>query len=160
MKKIMIATGIVVVLVIAFALFQMTGNDTTEDIPGVIEDEIIEDVDIIDDMPDEIDNALEDRDPDHVLTLTGSSGFTFVMNGEVNPDIVVSEGDLVRIEFSNVDGMPHDWVLDEFNAATDIINDGESDVIEFVASESGEFEYYCSVGQHRQQGMFGKFIVE
>jgi len=32
--------------------------------------------------------------------------------------------------------------------------------VEFVADQEGAFEYYCSVGNHRQQGMKGTLIVE
>ena len=54
----------------------------------------------------------------------------------------------------------HDWVLDEFNAKTKVIQGGQTDTVEFTASKAGTFEYYCSVGQHRQMGMVGKFIVQ
>ncbi len=32
--------------------------------------------------------------------------------------------------------------------------------VEFTADKKGTFEYYCSVGEHRVNGMKGKFIVE
>jgi plastocyanin len=65
---------------------------------------------------------------------------------------------LVRIEFTSTSGY-HDWVVDEFDAATEKVSDGESSFVEFVALGSGSFEYYCSVGSHRAAGMEGKFIV-
>ena len=74
-------------------------------------------------------------------------------------EIKVKQGDKVRITFMNADGM-HDWKLDEFNAATQIIQGGKQETIEFVASKKGTFEYYCSVGQHRAMGMKGNLIVE
>ena len=74
-------------------------------------------------------------------------------------EIRVKEGDKVRINLSAAEGM-HDWVIDEFNAGTDRIQAGQSDSIEFVANRKGEFEYYCSVGNHRAMGMVGKLIVE
>jgi plastocyanin len=73
-------------------------------------------------------------------------------------EIRVNLGDTVRLTYENGGGR-HDWVLDEFDAATDVIRSGESQTIEFVASEAGEFEFYCSVPGHRQAGMFGSFIV-
>jgi len=90
--------------------------------------------------------------------ITGES-FKFMMNGVENPDLVVKKGDTVRIEFESTSGF-HDWVLDEFNAATQKVNSGDKTSVEFVADETGTFEYYCSVGSHRQQGMSGNFIVE
>jgi plastocyanin len=72
----------------------------------------------------------------------------------------VNRGDLVRIDLLNNDVMPHDWVVDELNARTEIINKNESTSVEFRADIVGTFEYYCSVGQHRQRGMFGNIKVQ
>lgn len=75
--------------------------------------------------------------------------------------ITVNQGDTVRIIFTNTDSsMPHDWVLDEFNARTQQLGPGESETIEFVATETGEFEFYCSVNGHRANGMVGTLTVE
>lgn len=86
------------------------------------------------------------------FTIRGSS-FSF------DPKtITVNKGDTVRITFINDQGF-HDWVLDEFNARTQQLKAGESETITFVADKSGTFEYYCSVGTHRQQGMVGTLTV-
>jgi plastocyanin len=74
-------------------------------------------------------------------------------------EIRVKEGDTVVINFTNTGGF-HDWVLDEFNARTKQLADGGKETVTFVASKKGTFEYYCSVGQHRQMGMKGNLIVE
>jgi nitrosocyanin len=74
-------------------------------------------------------------------------------------EIKVKKGDTVKITFTNKEGF-HDWVLDEFNAKTKQIKAGETDTISFVADKAGTFEYYCSVGNHRAQGMKGNLIVE
>ena len=71
----------------------------------------------------------------------------------------VKKGDTVKIHFLSVGGM-HDWVLDEFSAKTPRVSEGQSADIEFQATKTGTFEYYCSVGTHRQMGMVGKLIVE
>lgn len=74
--------------------------------------------------------------------------------------MTVKQGDTVRIVFTNTDAsMPHDWVVDEFNARTKVLKPGESETIEFVADAAGEFEFYCSVGQHRANGMVGTLTV-
>lgn len=93
-----------------------------------------------------------------VFTVTGIN-FAFVQDDVENPDIVVNVGDTVRIEFESTDGF-HDWVVDEFNAATEKVRPGTPTVVEFVADKAGTFEYYCSVGSHRANGMVGKFIVQ
>jgi len=50
--------------------------------------------------------------------------------------------------------------MNEFNARTKQIKAGETETIEFIADKVGSFEYYCSVGQHRQMGMVGTLVVE
>jgi plastocyanin len=87
------------------------------------------------------------------FTVEGSQ-FKFTPN-----ELKVKKGDTVEIVFKNSEGF-HDWVLDEFNAKTKQISAGESETISFVADKTGTFEYYCSVGKHRQMGMVGNLIVE
>lgn len=73
--------------------------------------------------------------------------------------ITVKKGDTVRINFTNAEGV-HDWVVDEFTGGrTKILQSGQSETIEFVADKAGTFEYYCSVGTHRQMGMKGTLTV-
>jgi len=74
-------------------------------------------------------------------------------------EIRVTEGDTVTINLTNSAGL-HDWVVDEFDAATEIIRAGEETSVTFVADKVGTYEYYCSVGNHRAQGMVGTLIVE
>ncbi len=74
-------------------------------------------------------------------------------------EIRVKRGDKVVINFRNTGGF-HDLVIDEFNVRTAQIQSGSSETIEFIADKSGSFEYYCSVGSHRQMGMRGTLIVE
>lgn len=87
------------------------------------------------------------------FTLTGAN-FKFSLT-----EFRVNKGDTVKINFTSND-MMHDFVVDEFNARTKVVPSGESDSVTFVADKSGEFEYYCSVGQHRANGMVGTLIVE
>lgn len=74
-------------------------------------------------------------------------------------EIRVKKGDTVTINFESTDGY-HDWVIDEFGAATEKVQPGTPTSVTFVADRSGSFEYYCSVGNHRAQGMVGTLIVE
>lgn len=74
----------------------------------------------------------------------------------------VSPGDIVTINLTNSGGK-HDWVVDEISgAATAIINSGQSDSITFTVPQSAAgktYKFYCSVGNHRAQGMEGNFVV-
>ncbi len=87
------------------------------------------------------------------FTVTGK-GLSFDLK-----EMKVKKGDKVKVTFINAEGF-HDWVLDEFNVKTKQIAAGQSETVEFTADKTGTFEYYCSVGKHRQNGMFGKLIVE
>lgn len=99
-----------------------------------------------------------DRDEQTEVKEFEVSGANFAFTPNT---MTVERGDTVRITFTNTDeSMPHDWVIDEFNARTQILQPGESETIEFVADEDGEFEFYCSVGNHRAQGMVGTLTVQ
>lgn len=88
-----------------------------------------------------------------VFDLTGSN-YAFSES-----EIRVNEGDTVTIHFQSEGGF-HDWVVDEFDAATEKVRAGEETTVTFVANATGSFEYYCSVGDHRARGMVGTLIVE
>jgi plastocyanin len=86
------------------------------------------------------------------FTVTGSN-FSF------SPKTMqVNRGDRVRIVFQNQSGT-HDLVVDGYNTRTKVLQGGQSETLEFVANQSGSFEYYCSVGNHRQMGMKGTLTV-
>ncbi len=74
-------------------------------------------------------------------------------------EIRVNKGDFVRINFKSESGF-HDWTVDEFNAKTKQLNAGQGDSVDFTVDKTGTFEFYCSVGTHRQMGMVGKLIIE
>ena len=74
-------------------------------------------------------------------------------------EITVQKGDFVKIIFENAGGM-HNFILEAFEVATDIIKTGETSTVEFHANESGTFEYYCAVGNHMKMGQVGKLIIE
>jgi plastocyanin len=86
------------------------------------------------------------------FTVLGTS-FAFAPS-----NITVNKGDTVKINFINNVGL-HDFVIDEFNVKTKQLKVGETETITFVADKSGTFEYYCSVGTHREQGMVGTITV-
>lgn len=87
------------------------------------------------------------------FTVTGEN-FRFSL-GEMK----VRKGDTVRVTFKSTAGF-HDWTIDEFHAATKQLTAGGQETVSFVADRAGRFEYYCSVGTHRQMGMKGTLIVE
>lgn len=97
-------------------------------------------------------NLQENETPEKTFTITGKN-FSFTPS-----EIRVAKGDKVKIIFQNDEGF-HDWVIDEFNAKTPQIPAGQTATVEFIADITGQFEFYCSVGQHRQLGMKGILFV-
>ncbi|WKZ25676.1 MAG: cupredoxin domain-containing protein [bacterium] len=100
-----------------------------------------------------VDESTE-QDLSSVITVEGGSTY-------FKPNVIrVKQGQLVKIEFKNVEGN-HNFVLDEFDIETKEIGPNQiTEGIEFIADKVGEFEFYCSVSNHRQLGMVGKLIVE
>ncbi len=91
--------------------------------------------------------------PDVVSITVENEGMKFLPS-----TLTVKKGQTVRLTFKNSGGF-HDWKIDEFNAATKQMPAGTEETIEFVADKAGSFEYYCSVGKHREMGMKGTLTV-
>ena len=72
--------------------------------------------------------------------------------------IKVQKGDKVKITFNNTSGF-HDFKIDEYGMATKQTQSPTTEVLEFTADKVGSFEYYCSVGSHRANGMKGTLQV-
>lgn len=105
-------------------------------------------------------------------TDTSAAGGTMLADSEVTkveleagsfyyaPDTIrVKKGETVRIVMTSKD-MMHDFNIDELDVKLPITKSGETNTIDFKATKTGTFEYYCSVGQHRVNGQVGKLIVE
>jgi plastocyanin len=102
--------------------------------------------------------SMTPNNPDRVIQLS-SSNFKYTMDGADNPTITVSVGETVRIDLAVTEGF-HDFVIDEFNARTEQINAGQTSSTTFIADTPGTYEYYCSVGNHREMGMRGTLVVQ
>jgi plastocyanin len=98
-----------------------------------------------------------------VESASDTDGIEFVVsasNFEFDQKVItVNKGDEVKITLKNTEGK-HDLMLDEFNVKTSELEADESETVTFIADKAGEFEYYCSVGEHRKMGMVGKLIVK
>ena len=157
MKKYLPVVVILVVLFGGYTLFKgmsapqsesvmMEGEGTMmEGEEGVMESEGV--------MMEDEESMMEDEEAVKTFTLDAQNiSFSQVQ-------IRVKKGDRVKIVLVNKEGF-HDWTIDEFDANTQQISEGDQDSVEFVADQVGTFEYYCSVGTHRQLGMVGNLIVE
>lgn len=87
------------------------------------------------------------------ITVTGS-------NFKFDPKtITVKKGQKVKITFKSVGGF-HDFVIDDLDVKTEVLETGKEATVEFTADKAGKFEYYCSVGNHKAMGMVGTLTVE
>lgn len=87
------------------------------------------------------------------FTVTGTN-YSFSLK-----EIKVKKGDTVSITFTDSVGS-HNLMVDKYNVGTKVLGAGQSETITFVANQTGSFDYYCSVSNHRQLGMQGTLIVE
>ena len=147
MKSLVIIIVIVLLLIAGTGIYFISSSSSKDGYSGVTGNSIAK-------------NSDKKTESSSVKTfvITGKN-FKFVMNGADNPELKAKQGNKIRIEFTSTDGF-HDWVVDEFSAATQRVNSGESTSVEFVADKKGTFEYYCGVGKHREQGMKGNLVVE
>jgi plastocyanin len=163
MNKVLILIGVAVILVVGYVL--LTGNteeqpassdatptENVDNSPATTETEEISDAGDMEPVTDAETAPVADA-TERVFTL---DSFSY---GYSETELRVNQGDTVTINLTNSGGF-HDWVVDEFGAATEKISAGDTTSVTFVADQAGTFEYYCSVGNHRAQGMVGTLIVE
>lgn len=98
--------------------------------------------------------SIEDDDSEVLVFEIEGENYSYSQD-----EIVVPVGSKVRIVFTSTNGF-HDWKVDEFDVSTQTVSTGRTSTVEFVADTAGEFEYYCSVGDHRANGMVGTLIVQ
>jgi len=81
------------------------------------------------------------------------------------PNVIkVKKGDKVKVTINNVDKddnfeIVHDFAIDELGVKSQEVGEGQSGSVEFTADKVGTFEFYCTIGKHREKGQFGSFIV-
>lgn len=168
MKYAVIAVIVVLVAVIGyFLVVNSTADPVTGQLPEpvlITETVLEEDATVTPEgVPTEQDVTTETPAVDDVANSQAEStvkeftldSFNF---GYSMDTIEVNQGDTVTINLTSSDGF-HDWVVDEFGAATEKINAGENTSVTFVADQVGTFEFYCSVGSHRARGMVGTLVV-
>ena len=82
------------------------------------------------------------------------------IDGQINPTLMVHEGELVQINLINGEGAEHDVVIDQYAARSSIVvGKNASSTFSFTATKVGEFTYFCSIAGHRAAGMEGLIHV-
>ena len=155
---------IVVLVVIAGAAFIISQKNSSED-KMMGDNKLMMDADEPGDI-DKVDGdesmMEEDKEMMEGESMMEQDEFELSVEGgnfyfEPN-EIRVKKGATVEISFKNAEGT-HDFVLEEFGVQTPTLSTGDETDIEFVADQVGEFEFYCSIGNHREMGMVGTLIV-
>lgn len=112
--------------------------------------------------------ATENQAPTEVTVTPTTVSPIDVVNGAIaieagsfyyKPNLIrVKKGEKIKVTLNAV-SMVHNFNIDEFNVKGPNTQSGASSTIEFTADKAGEFEFYCSIGQHRANGQVGKLIV-
>jgi nitrite reductase (NO-forming) len=83
------------------------------------------------------------------------------IDGQVNPTLVVHEGDVVQVTLVNGEGAEHDIVFPDVHARSQLVaRPGASSTLVFHAIDIGSIAYFCTVPGHREAGMEGLLKVE
>lgn len=73
--------------------------------------------------------------------------------------ITVKKGAKLVVAVKNAEGF-HDFVIDELEVNSGPIDEGTVWEYTIPTDKAGSFEYYCSVGKHREMGMKGTLVIE
>lgn len=149
MSPMIIGVIALVVIAIAGGLFFVMGNKNQagEDSMAPVEEVMTDDT-----MEESTEGAtMEDGD---IVSVTMEAGSFYFKPNTISAKL----GQTVRVTVNSV-SMQHDFVIDELGVKSAVLPSGKSETVEFVASEVGNFEFYCSIGNHKQQGMVGVLTV-
>lgn len=126
---------------------------------GSQEESMMEDDSMMkDDAMMEDDEAMMEDDSmmeeGHKVVELSATNFSFGVE-----EIKVNVGDKLTLRITNNGGF-HDLLIDELGVDTGSIPEGDTIDVVVPTDQAGSFEYYCSVGNHRAQGMKGTLVIE
>ncbi len=107
--------------------------------------------------------SMDDMGDDNMETADATEMTVDMFNfGYSEETIEATPGETLNIELTNSDGY-HDFMIDELDVDSGRTNAGEVTSVTFTVPEDAApgttYEYYCSVGSHRAQGMVGTLEV-
>lgn len=111
--------------------------------------------------------TIDSGDSDNVITLRTVSingmafqGASEPLTDQINPTITLERGDTLTLQLLNTFGV-HDIAIPAIDVqSSKLTRRGARTSVKFVAEETGEFTYYCTIPGHRSAGMEGTMIVE
>jgi plastocyanin len=72
--------------------------------------------------------------------------------------ITASADSELVLEVTNVQGV-HDFVIDELGVSSGRLPVGKTVRLQIPTDKPGSYQYYCSVGNHRELGMVGTLVI-
>ncbi|MCR4263992.1 MAG: cupredoxin domain-containing protein [Candidatus Roizmanbacteria bacterium] len=170
MTPLIIGIGVLVVLAGGFFLFK--SNSSSNQMKALPTQTMREDTTTEDAVMEENTESSEESMMEANTTGGMSDEADMTSEGDVamldveggsfyfKPNVIrMKKGQTVKVTFHAADAM-HDFDIDELNLDSKVIKSGETSTFEITPDETGEFEFYCSVGQHRANGMVGTLVVE
>jgi copper-containing nitrite reductase len=111
--------------------------------------------------------SFQNVDKEYVLTTDLRDGLLVFLgvsdeiNGMENPTLSAKPGERITVTLINGGEGSHNISFPEVKANTEVVTKkGETTSVTFtVPSVHGEMEYYDSVGNHKELGMWGKLLV-
>ncbi len=107
--------------------------------------------------------VTESANQDSANLVESAQEYDIVMDNHSfsETNLVVKAGEEVVINLTNEEGY-HDLVIDELDVHSEHLKVGENEVLTFTVNPEhiGQtYEFYCSVGSHREQGMVGTIQI-
>lgn len=98
------------------------------------------------------------------LSLAVKTTGAYPVNPGFDPkEMAATAGAQVTVTLENAEAaplIPHDWALEGVEGAkTKSIDPGQKGEITFTAPEAGTYKFFCTLGDHRERGMEGTFVV-
>lgn len=141
--------GVIALILIGGGVYYFTSRSATPSNDAMMQDKAIQE--------DSMVATMEAKD-----SMIKKVDYTLDMqNFSYTPNIMEAKpGQTLMVKIVNTQGF-HDLVIDELDVASNQISEGEEEIVEIQIPEdaTGEYEFYCSVGNHRAQGMFGTLMI-
>ena len=83
-------------------------------------------------------------------------------NYSFSPNLIAAEpGETLKVKITSHNGN-HDLKIDAFKFDSGVLENGQSKIFEIKVpiDAKGEYEFYCSIGNHKAMGMVGKFQIK
>ncbi len=149
MKTKLILTGLITAIIVTSGCLNTLDDNSPE------ENTMPEDIQ--ENQTETSPETSEQQEIDRTIELTGRLDNTYNTH-----EIDVEEGETIEFIYQHRGGQ-HDLVLEkngERVAGTEVLSTmGDSDSFTYTFEEEADYQFYCSVGTHRAQGMEGQINI-